>query len=184
MLERLAIANRYVNSSSLSQSCLAPAKVARMTKQTGWEPRYLYRQEFLRWLVKKERSIEDRGAQRRVAEKLGMDPSHFSQIVTGHRKCGEDVALKIAEKLNISIEDMSRDRKAIGIDIAVEQCSALPGQSQPKELVPVSSFDWSSIPPAARALVETVVKKSSDGELSDADLALLLSTVSRLSSKE
>jgi hypothetical protein len=48
----------------------------------------------------------------------------------------------------------------------------------------VAGAKWDELPPTVRALIETVISKSSSGELADADITLVLSTISRLSSKE
>ncbi len=68
------------------------------------------RRQFLRSLVDQESAFTGTyGAKKRVAERLGMDPSHFSQVLSGHRDCGEDLAIKICMALKLPLGTMEQD---------------------------------------------------------------------------
>ncbi|WP_248885765.1 LexA family protein [Acidithiobacillus acidisediminis] len=61
---------------------------------------YRQRQEMLSEYIELEAQIGGaRGALRRVADVLDIDRSLLSQIKSGHRNCGEELALKIGLKL-------------------------------------------------------------------------------------
>lgn len=108
MIYKLAKANHGVNSLSSWMPGLAEASICFMTSALDLASIMERRRKFLAALVEHEKRVEQRGANKRVAERLDMDPSHLSQILTGHRKCGEDVALKIAAKLGVSVETINQ----------------------------------------------------------------------------
>jgi len=185
MDEKLAQAKHEVNSSGSWSAELADAKVGLMSLD-ALNDVYQRRRDFLKGLVEKEQAKRGRGAQKRVAEFLEMDPSHLSQIITGHRQCGEDVAAKVCRILKKPLGYMDSDHSSTQVYSPKEPSNLgkLPSSSEDTSPPVVAGAKWDELPPTVRALIETVISKSSSGELADADITLVLSTISRLSSKE
>ena len=100
MADTLAMANLHVNSSSYSRNCLATANFGPMKDQSLQDQVYSPRRDALIALIEAEVKVRGvKGAVSRVADRLDIDRSLLSQIKSGHRNCGEDLALKIGSKL-------------------------------------------------------------------------------------
>ncbi len=69
------------------------------------------RRDFLRVLIDRENALlpRGRGGNKVIANRLGMDSSLLSQIVTGHRNCGEEIARKIESALNMPIGALDQE---------------------------------------------------------------------------
>ena len=100
MPNKLAMAKRFVNSSSSSYGQLASASIIAMETVKNLPEIYEKRRTALARMVEEEKLRGGkRGAHRRVAERLKMDPSHLSQVILGNRKCGEELSIKIGAVL-------------------------------------------------------------------------------------
>ncbi|WP_414042009.1 hypothetical protein ACJU26_04275 [Acidithiobacillus sp. M4-SHS-6] len=75
-----------------------------------------------------------------------------------------------AEEKNAQVRDLSAERPCVNTeqDPVSDRFSAIPSL-------------WVQAPPAARALAEIILKKSSDEQLSDDDIQFLLGAVTRIS---
>lgn len=123
--------------------------------------------------------------QAELARRMHISPAQVQQWKAGYRIPESESCRKIEKAAELPVGWMDQDHSAIGGEFTIlGGALALPVPTESPETSPIPHSIWATIPPAARALIETVVTKSSDGELDDGDLALLLSTVSRLSSKE
>ncbi|MDD2749817.1 helix-turn-helix transcriptional regulator [Acidithiobacillus sp.] len=135
------------------------------------------------------RALLAKHKQAELARMIGRSPTQVQQWAAkacgkqtkGARNIDSITARRLEVALGLPANWMDNDHETSNAPLPGAEPTEV---AQHSEQVPGASFDWSNIPPAARALVETVAKKSSEGDLDEADLALLLSTVSRLSSKE
>lgn len=100
MPNKLAMAKHIVNSYSSSYDRLASASIVAMETVKNLPEIYEKRRATLARMVEDEKLRGGkRGAHRRVAELLKMDPSHLSQVILGNRKCGEELSIKIGSVL-------------------------------------------------------------------------------------
>lgn len=148
MIYKLAAANCFVNSPSSWMPELAEASICSMTSTLDLASIMQHRRKFLAALVEHEKRVEQKGANKRVAERLDMDPSHLSQILTGHRKCGEDVALKIAAKLRVSVETINQ----FGVDYSDLSIGQIPPGVIPLSGPNEAEMDRSLLHPPPSAL--------------------------------
>jgi hypothetical protein len=136
-----------------------------------------------------------------VAQEVGADRSVVSQHMRGDTALTWKWVLAYAKALGVQPADISptlakENMLAIPYLPPEQSEGSTPHPKEPSNLgkLPSSSEDtstpvvagakWDELPPTVRALIETVISKSSSGELADADITLVLSTISRLSSKE
>lgn len=109
---------------------------------------------------------------------------------------GKPTSAQVSQWLNASKDSKTGKPRQISnssaraIEIAVNRPHGWLDQDHTAETTPpgdpprpptIPEDLWRTLPPKARALVEDIVRKSADGTLREADLALLSSTADRLS---
>ena len=117
-----------------------------------------------------------------LARAIRVKPQAVSQWLSGATKSPNATnLLKAAVVLGVNPQWLTEGKGQRLVEARIVEPLALsaPNVAEP----PIPGLDWSDLSPQARALIEVVVKRTSSGELTDEDIALLLSAVNRLGSR-
>ncbi len=118
--------------------------------------------------------------QAELARRMRISPAQVQQWKAGYRIPESESCRRIEKAAELPVGWMDQDHAGIGMD--AEYC-LLAGSARPEleVIAPSSPETASGLIPQARALVEQIITKSKENKLSEGDIALLISTVTRLS---
>ena len=142
-------------------------------------------QEIRRRNLAKVRDADFDGHQARMADVAGCAPTTLSRIL--HGKKVEDVIREWEKNLGYQVGALDRlDFEPIDAFRIGSTANAAPDSSVipvlPDRVADLMSALPENISPQVQALIQQILRKSKDGKLSESSVALLISTVTQLSS--